>query len=64
MDLAGHKVIETTFQFYTHSTDDMLETAIESLEKYKAKKKKDTTNGGSTPVSSMIGHNSRRKLKK
>ncbi len=68
MDLAGHKVIETTFQFYTHSTDDMLETAIESLEKYKAKKKKDSTNGGSTPavapVSSMIGHNSRRKLKK
>ena len=67
MDLAGHKVIETTFQFYTHSTDDMLETAIESLEKYKAKKK-GSTNGGSTPavapVSSMIGHNSRRKLKK
>ena len=68
MDLAGHKAIETTLQFYTHSTDDMLETAIESLEKYKAKKKKTSTNGGSTPavasVSSMIGHNSRRKLKK
>ena len=68
MDLAGHKAIETTLQFYTHSTDDVLETAITKLEEYKSKKKKGSTNGGSTPavapVSSMIGHNSRRKLKK
>ena len=68
MDLAGHKAIETTLQFYTHSTDEVLENAIESLEKYKARKNKGNTNGGSTPavasVSPMIGHNSRRKLKK
>ena len=59
MNLAGHGAIETTLTFYTHTTDDMLEGAISNLEKYRAKKKKNTS-GGSTPANSMIGHNSKR----
>ena len=59
MNLAGHGAIETTLTFYTHTTDDLLGEAISSLEKYRDKKKK-INNGGSAPVSSMIGHNSKR----
>ena len=60
MDLAGHKCIETTLSFYTHSTDDLLEDAITSLETYKEKKRKRSK---PADVSSMIGHNSRKELK-
>ena len=60
MDLAGHKCIETTLSFYTHSTDDLLEDAISSLETYKEKKRKQSK---PADVSSMIGHNSRKVLK-
>ena len=60
MDLAGHTCIETTMLFYTHSTDDLLKDSINSLEEYKnreADRKKHLL------WYSMIGHNSRRKLK-
>ena len=60
MNLAGHGAIETTLTFYTHSTNEILETAISSLEEYKDKKKsKKPANG----LSSLIGHNSRKVLK-
>ena len=59
MDLAGHGAIETTLTFYTHSTNEVLSSAISDLEKYRDKKKKNN-NGGSAPVSAMIGHNSKR----
>ena len=60
MDLAGHTCIETTMSFYTHSTDDLLEDAISSLETYKEKKRKQKT---PAVANSMIGHNSRKVLK-
>ena len=60
MDLAGHTCIETTMLFYTHSTDDLLKDSIKSLEEYKNRKRKQKTPADAT---SMIGHNSRRKLK-
>ena len=56
MDLAGHGAIETTLTFYTHSTNEILSTAISDLEEYRNKKAKNTAN---KPVS-MIGHNSKR----
>ena len=60
MDLAGHTCIETTMLFYTHSTDDLLKDSINSLEEYKNRKRQQKTPADGT---SMIGHNSRRKLK-
>ena len=60
MDLAGHTCIETTMLFYTHSTDELLKDSIKSLEDYKNRKRKQKTPAVAT---SMIGHNSRRKLK-
>ena len=60
MDLAGHTCIETTMLFYTHSTDGLLKDSIKSLEDYKNRKRKQKTPAVAT---SMIGHNSRRKLK-
>ena len=60
MDLAGHTCIETTMLFYTHSTDDLLKDSIKSLEEYKNRKREQKTPADGT---SMIGHNSRRKLK-
>ena len=56
--LAGHKSIETTLQYYTHSTNEVLENAITKLENYKSNKAKKVA-----PVASMIGHNSRKVLK-
>ena len=56
MDLAGHGAIETTLTFYTHSTNEILSTAISDLEKYRNKKARNTAKA---PVS-MIGHNSKR----
>ena len=61
MDLAGHTCIETTMSFYTHSTDDLLESAITKLENYKDKKRKQNK---PAEAKSMIGHNSRKVLKK
>ncbi len=55
--LAGHKSIETTLQYYTHSTNEVLENAITKLEEYKKAKTK------KAEVSSLIGHNSRKVLK-
>ena len=55
--LAGHKSIETTLQYYTHSTNEVLENAITKLEEYKKVKAK------KAEVSSLIGHNSRKVLK-
>ena len=55
--LAGHKSIETTLQYYTHSTNEVLETAITKLEEYKKVKAK------KAEVSPLIGHNSRKVLK-
>ena len=46
--------------YYTHSTDDLLKDSIKSLEDYKNRKRKQKTPADAT---SMIGHNSRRKLK-
>ena len=60
MDLAGHTCIETTMLYYTHSTDDLLQDSIKSLEEYKNRKRQQKTPADGT---SMIGHNSRRKLK-
>ena len=65
MDLAGHGAIETTLTFYTHSTNEILETAISSLEEYKDKKKVANMKPVNGAVgSSLIGHNSRKVLKK
>ena len=61
MDLAGHTCIETTMSFYTHSTDDLLENAITKLQNYKDKKRQQKD---IAEVKSMIGHNSRKVLKK
>ena len=47
--------------FYTHSTDDLLESAITKLENYKDKKRKQNK---PAEAKSMIGHNSRKVLKK
>ncbi len=56
--LAGHKSIETTLQYYTHSTNEVLENAITKLENYKSDKAKKVAK-----VSTLIGHNSRKVLK-
>ena len=53
MELAGHKVIETTLGFYTHTSSPVLNEAIANLETFKTKKSN----------VSMIGHNSRKQLK-
>ena len=66
MDLAGHTCIETTINSILTAQMICWKIAIKSREVQTYKNK--GSESGSTPavasVSSMIGHNSRRKLKK
>ena len=60
MELAGHKVIETTLTYYTKSSSKILNGAILALQN--GRNKADDDNNDSTDNSSMIGHNSRKAL--